>query len=107
MSGASKRAWAVPAAILAAWGLLLAAWVVGNPPFAGPDEPDHYVRAVGAGELDLSGARGHFTFPSQTASQKRWVDQSGRAYDVPNKLAPLQVLCYIYNTANSALCVDQ
>ena len=43
-----------PWLLLAAWALLLAAWVVGNPPFAAPDETDHIstvlewgVRALG------------------------------------------------------------
>ena len=36
--------------LLAAWALLLAAWVVGNPPFAAPDEAQHFVRAVAMSE---------------------------------------------------------
>src|SRR4051812_15386022 len=106
MRGATRGAWAVPAAIIAAWALLLTAWVFGNPPFAGPDEPDHYVRAVGAGELDLTGVRGDFHPPANTPQLKRWVDQSARAFKVPPGLAPLPVLCYIYTPLDSARCLD-
>ena len=41
--------------LAAALGLLLAAWVFANPPGAAPDERAHYVRALGAGHLELAG----------------------------------------------------
>jgi Predicted membrane protein (DUF2142) len=36
-------------------GLLGVAWQLGTPPGAGPDEPAHYVKAIGAGGGDLAG----------------------------------------------------
>ena len=45
-----------PATVAIGLALLLAAWVFGNPPGAAPDERAHYVRALGAGSLELDGA---------------------------------------------------
>jgi hypothetical protein len=36
-------------------GLLGVAWQLGTPPGAGPDEPAHYIKAIGAGGGDLAG----------------------------------------------------
>ena len=41
-----------------AYVLLTAAWAVGNPPFAAPDEWAHQLRAIGVGRGDLIGERG-------------------------------------------------
>jgi hypothetical protein len=40
----------LPGLVLLAWASLLAAWVMTNPPFAAPDEAEHYVRAIGLSE---------------------------------------------------------
>lgn len=53
-AGRSRPAWALRALILG-WVLLACAWVFGNPPFAAPDEADHFVRAVGIAEGHLVG----------------------------------------------------
>ena len=41
--------------VAAGWALLLVAWVFGNPPFAAPDEPAHYVRAIAVGGGHVGG----------------------------------------------------
>lgn len=38
------------------WALLLVTWAVTNAPFASPDEPAHYVRAVGVATGNLAGS---------------------------------------------------
>lgn len=80
---------AVPALLLAGWALLLAAWVVGNPPFAAPDEVEHFIRAVGVSEGHLIGAvpRGERTAGS-TAAQVAWTAQAARVVSLPVGLNP-------------------
>lgn len=43
----SRRWLTVPVVLVIGYACLLLAWAVGNPPFASPDEPAHYVRAIG------------------------------------------------------------
>src|SRR5215210_1972469 len=64
---------AVNAARLSAAGLtlLVLAWVFGNPPGAAPDERAHYVRALGAGALQLQGAR----FEPSAAQRRAFLAQ--------------------------------
>ena len=50
VAGGRLRVFRHPVAVLAAgWALLLAGWAMSNPPFAAPDEPAHYLRAVAVG----------------------------------------------------------
>src|SRR5262245_27423996 len=44
-----------PALLVAAYGMLITAWIVGNPPGAVPDEWSHYLRAVSIGHGQLVG----------------------------------------------------
>src|SRR5437773_10628597 len=46
-----------PWLIFAAYALLMAAWIVGNPPYSAPDEWSHYLRAVSLGHGQLLGTR--------------------------------------------------
>src|SRR4051794_12619862 len=55
--GAPWRRHAPPLALSAGIAGLLAAWVFTLPPGAAPDEREHYVKAVGAGALELAGSR--------------------------------------------------
>ena len=48
-----RRLPAPPVFLGAAWALLLLAWAAANPPFAAPDEPAHYLRAVAVGHGHL------------------------------------------------------
>src|SRR4051795_9291023 len=74
------------------WLLLIAAWIGGNPPFAGPDEQWHYARAfdvgVGAPAKASLGAN-----PQQIA----WTNQATRAVTIPDGLAPRSVGCWIFD----------
>jgi hypothetical protein len=49
------RLLAAPLVVAAGYGLLLVAWAIGNPPFAAPDEPAHYLRALAVGGGSLEG----------------------------------------------------
>lgn len=44
-----------PGAFAVGLGLLISAWVAGNPLGAAPDEPSHYVKALGVGAGDWAG----------------------------------------------------
>ncbi|MGH2447346.1 MAG: DUF2142 domain-containing protein, partial [Chloroflexota bacterium] len=81
----------VPLLLCLSYGVLLLAWVWGNPPFASPDEWSHYVRAIGIGHGQLIGAPGHVAVPgSATAIIKRedaWFNQATRSVTVPAHLS--------------------
>ena len=121
MTAAASRP---PAALLAAaLVLLVPAWVFGNPPGAAPDERAHYVRALGAGGLQLAG---HRFVPS--AEQRRaflaqagkdqplpgagvatvlWAARQTRAFDVPLALSATSFGCNDRRPAASAACLDE
>ena len=119
---AARRA---PALLAAGLALVVAAWVFGNPPGAAPDERDHYVRALGAGELQLAGR----TFVP-TAAQRRaffaqgrkadgppldgasvatvlWAAKQTRAFDVPLALSATSFGCNDRRPEVSAACVEK
>ena len=74
------------------WALLIAAWIGGNPPFAGADEQWHYARTfdVGVGAPAKASLGGN---PLQIA----WTNQATRAVTIPAGLAPHSVGCYIFD----------
>jgi hypothetical protein len=74
------------------WLLLIAAWIGGNPPFAGPDEQWHYARTfdIGVGAPAKASLGGN---PLQVA----WTNQATRAVTIPDGLAPRSVGCYIFD----------
>jgi hypothetical protein len=79
------------------WLLLIAAWIGGNPPFAGPDEQWHYARTfdVGVGAPAKASLGGN---PLQVA----WTNQATRAVTIPPGLAPSSVGCYIFDARTPA-----
>jgi hypothetical protein len=50
-----RRDRALPVLLALSLGLLVSAWVIGNPPSAAPDEAAHYVKALGVGGGDFIG----------------------------------------------------
>jgi hypothetical protein len=68
-----RRGWAVPCLFGVFLLLIGAAWVVTNPPGAGPDERAHFIKAVGAGGGEL---RGHA--PTVGARERRLFEKLGR-----------------------------
>ena len=121
MTAASRA----PALLSAGLVLVVLAWVFGNPPGAAPDERAHYVRALGAGDLQLAGR----TFVP-TAAQRRaffaqgrkadgpplpgagvatvlWAAKQTRAFDVPVALSATSFGCNDRRPEVSAACLEQ
>jgi hypothetical protein len=73
--------------------LLTAAWVMATLPFAAPDEPEHYLRALGIANGKLLGPRVPYPDPQLTPAALAWADQGTRAILVPARLAPPEVNC--------------
>jgi hypothetical protein len=120
---AARQAGAAPAGLLAAGlALLIAAWVFGNPPGAGPDERAHYVRALGAGDLELAGATFHPTpeqrkafvaagsqappLPGAGLATVLWAAKQTRTFGVPRDLSVFAFGCNDQKPDQSAACVD-
>jgi hypothetical protein len=93
-----------PWLLLAAWALLLAAWVVGNPPFAAPDETDHYIRAVGISEGHLIGIADPGARVGATERQIRWTAQAARIVMLPAGFDPTQYGCELGPGQHGAAC---
>ncbi len=55
MSRLIPTRYAAPVAVGVAYSVLALSWAVSNPPFAAPDEPAHYLRALAVGGLSLAG----------------------------------------------------
>ena len=95
-----------PWLLLAAWALLLAAWAVGNPPFASPDETDHYIRAVGISEGHLIGKADPSARVGATSRQIAWTAQAARLVSLPAGFDPTQYGCELGAGQHSAACLN-
>jgi hypothetical protein len=110
----------VPALFLVSYALLMAAWVVGNPPNAAQDEWSHYLRAVAMGHGQLLGqpARNKseiasfFLGPRSPATSEalydaetNWVAQNTRRVHIPAGLTPGWLNCPQANPYVSAACL--
>jgi hypothetical protein len=115
---------AAPAILLAAGlALLVLAWVFGNPPGAAPDERAHYVRALGAGGLELIGERFVPTEAQRRAFVEQgksggpqiegsglatvlWAAKQTRTFAVPPALSVVAFGCNDRRPAVSAACLE-
>jgi hypothetical protein len=90
----TRRPWRLRALPCAA-GLfcLLVAWIFATQAFAGPDEVQHYLRALSIANGTLVGPKVPYPGPVGTAAQRAWVEQNTRAVSVPPGLAPPGVNC--------------
>jgi hypothetical protein len=95
----------VPALLILGWALLLAAWVVGNPPFAAPDESDHYIRAVGISEGHVIGKPDPGARIGVTPTQVAWTAQEARLVAIPRGLDPQPFSCELGPGQRSAACL--
>ena len=110
------------ALLAAAVALLLAAWVFGNPPGAAPDERAHYVRALGAGSLELEGAifeptpehteaffaqRDAPELPGAGVATVLWAAKQTRTFEVPAELSVFAFGCNDQKPTVSAACVER
>src|SRR3954471_20758844 len=91
-----------PSLVFASYALLVAAWIVGNPPAAAPDEWSHYLRAVSLGHGQLLGTpygrEGGMAIVGQTRppfldektyeDEVAWVAQNTRKVHIPAGLTP-------------------
>lgn len=68
--------------------LLLIAWIGATRPFGGPDESDHYLRAVGLASGHLLGPKVPWVDPTITPLQRAWVQQDTRGVQVSAALSP-------------------
>lgn len=88
--GARLRAARHPVTLLAAgWALLLIAWAMANPPFAAPDEPAHYLRAVAVGGGSL---RATPIVDVPTGLWARWRDRRGPTCNAGERHVPASCL---------------
>jgi Predicted membrane protein (DUF2142) len=96
----------VPALVLVAWALLLAVWVMGNAPFAAPDETDHFIRAVGVSEGQEIGKADPTARIGVTATQVAWTAQEARLVSLPRGLDPQAFSCELGPGERSAACLN-
>lgn len=107
-----------PVVLLAAYGLLAVAWLFGNPPGAAPDEPAHYVKALGAGGGDIFGRRLSTTLtatsagvaPSLTISPEnlKFLQADDRVVRIPPRLTPPGAWgCTAFREFDSAGCLTR
>jgi hypothetical protein len=104
-----RRGALVPILVLAAYGLLLVAWSIGNPPFAGPDESAHYERAIGVGQGQLIGPKASIPIPaiapSDVARMDQWVADATRTVRVRGGLLLPDPACNAQQSTKSAACL--
>lgn len=93
-----------PLVLFAAYAALGMAWIVGNPPFASPDEEAHYLRAVGLSTGDLIGDRTRFPGPADD-SRLTFVNKFSRSISVPAGLSPAGSGCNIAQATESSACL--
>jgi hypothetical protein len=96
----------MPTLVLLAWALLLVAWVMGNPPFAAPDEADHYVRAVGMGEGHLIGTPDPSARLGVTPREIAFTAREARIVSLPRGLDPVPFTCELGPGGRSAACLN-
>jgi Predicted membrane protein (DUF2142) len=82
--------------LVAGLALLLAAWAVGNAPFASPDEAQHFIRAASLVRGDLVG--GPPTSPTAPATGRElarlaWQRKTTRTVTIPARLDPVGLGC--------------
>ena len=77
---------------------------MGNPPFAAPDEANHYLRAIGLSEGRLVGERSGYEDAGLTPSRPRSPARPPREVKVPAGLAPDAFGCNADRPTESAAC---
>jgi len=96
------RAWRWAALFVAAYVALGVAWAVSNPPAAAPDEPDHLVKAIGMGRLDI-GDDDEEPLPDGPPLVRRNLSIT-RVVDVPAELSPGGYACFAFQPEVTADC---
>lgn len=103
-----------PHFLLAAFVLLLAAWVGANAPGNGPDEPANYVKAIGTGTGHPLGSEGRLEEPAfgtgeAIARRVEWIDLNSRVFEIPAGLTPERFNCFneAFSITSPATCTEQ
>jgi hypothetical protein len=91
--------------VVLAYVALVAAWVVGNPPFAAPDEPAQFIRGVALAGGDTG------TTPRYEQVPRSFLEDGfrrlTRVEDIPADLAPVgQLPCFAFDAHVTADCDD-
>jgi hypothetical protein len=86
-------------------GLLLVAWAMSTRSFEGPDEPQHYLRALNLADGHLLGRRIVYVNARLTPLQYRFVNADSRAVDVPARMSPWLERC-VNGTPDVTGCVE-
>jgi hypothetical protein len=88
---------------LLGYGLLVVAWVGGNPPGSAPDEPQHHIKAVGVAYGHPIGKKAH-PFGSFPPKQQKSLDSVTRSFPIPARLVPTGWACNAFYPDASASC---
>src|SRR5690348_11049126 len=98
------------AAMVGALALLVVAWTMAVPLGSGQDETDHYVRAVAAGHLTLTGRSAHVPAPAAKQASRaaqpsafEWAIANTRWFHVPNGLAATPQCGFMYLNAKAPI----
>ena len=92
--------------VIVGWALIATAWIFGNPPFAGPDERAHYLRAVEVGRGNV------ITEPrpdlARGENERQIAFNRNFAYSgtIPAGLAPHDHECWTSSADRDAGCLD-
>ncbi|HET6953313.1 MAG TPA: DUF2142 domain-containing protein [Acidimicrobiales bacterium] len=97
-------AWRWAALFVLPYLLVAVAWVFSNPPGAAPDEPDHLVKAIGMGRLDIGDDYGR-PLPREGPPLRRRNLSITRVVDVPAGIVPAGYTCYAFDPNKTAACL--
>lgn len=92
--------------VLLGWILLSAAWVFGNPEFAGPDEQSHFLRSVEVGRGNLITEHRPELGQGANERQVEWNRHFTYEARVPAGLAPPDHECFTSSAERDASCLD-
>jgi len=95
-----------PRLLILGYALLAIAWMVGNAPFAAPDEEAHYARALGIAQGRLLGPRAPLSAPLPDPLQSHWAQDQARAQRIPAGLSPVGFTCPGPRSSQPASCQD-
>src|SRR5918912_4588241 len=101
-----RRRLTPPVLVFAGWVLLSVAWLFAGPPFSGPDEDAHYLRALEVGRGPLITDRRPEAPRGATERQIDWIAELTYSVRVPPGMAPHDFDCYIADRDASAACLD-
>ncbi|MGI8751467.1 MAG: DUF2142 domain-containing protein [Acidimicrobiales bacterium] len=95
-------------AYLVPLGLLVLAWAMTTPPWAGPDEAAQYIKALGTVSANPIGHGAVWVEPEvpMTPAQRAYFGDTSRRFPIDPKLAPRvpTIPCFAYHPSRSAAC---